>query len=378
MLSLGSKQSLVALTILTISSPTLGFMSQAGPAVPVTRPVLQATASEDQAENQVPDDPRRHMEFKDLEPLPENKAREERISAEVANRDRFVAFGDDLWDLRASMDRWSRKLVHSLAEGATQKEDMARESLREAEQKDPELVYMLELAEVEDAIKEGRLNDVEKHQELAIAARSCLPQFNLEGLWVGKYGSNGYEMINVTYYGDLLVATKVTGDKNVPRGKVTFQADLNPLHRTKREHEKLQPIMLTDKASRKWGTRQLPRYAGKGQVAEENFENNQWLEGQLIIIGDSYFSFAWVPVETQIFFGRPSPELALKMLKAGGVLPLRASQIFDEPPSIEDDVQVQKDFVARCFEVTDEHHEDVGDDFTCIWTGSETEECYFE
>ena len=320
------------------------------------------------------------MEFKNLEPLPENKQREERLSAEVANRDRFVAFGDDLWDLRASMDRWSRKLVTSLAEGAVDKEDLARESLREAESKDPELVYMLEMAEVEEATRDGRPEDAAKHQKLAMAARACLPQFNLEGLWVGKYGSHGYEMINVTYYGDLLVATKVTGDKNVPRGKVTFQADLHPLHYNKKDHEKLQPILLTDKASRKWGTRQLPRYAGKGQVAEENFMNNQWLEGQLIIIGDSYFSFAWVPIEQQIFFGRPSPELALKMLKSGGVLPLRSPQSFDEPPSMNEDVQIQKEFVARCLEVTDEHQDEIGgeDDFSCIWTGTQTEECYFE
>lgn len=36
-------------------------------------------------------------------------------------------------------------------------------------------------------------------------------------------------MINVTYVGDQLIAYKVTGDKSVPRGEITFQADLNPL-----------------------------------------------------------------------------------------------------------------------------------------------------
>ena len=38
-------------------------------------------------------------------------------------------------------------------------------------------------------------------------------------------------MINVTYHGDLLIAYKVTGDKNVPRGEITFQVDLNPLRK---------------------------------------------------------------------------------------------------------------------------------------------------
>ena len=35
-------------------------------------------------------------------------------------------------------------------------------------------------------------------------------------------------MINVIYSGDTLVAHKVTGDANVPRGEVSFTADLSP------------------------------------------------------------------------------------------------------------------------------------------------------
>merc|ERR1712157_667978 len=57
------------------------------------------------------------------------------------------------------------------------------------------------------------------------------------------------------------------------------------------------------------------RFPGLGHVASEGFKNNQWLDGQFIMIGESYFSFAWVPIGMQIFFGRPSPDLILKMLK---------------------------------------------------------------
>ena len=139
-------------------------------------------------------------------------------------------------------------------------------------------------------------------------------------------------MINVTYAGDTLIAYKVTGDKNVPRGEVTFQADLTP-HSVQQvrdgnipvggkngkssssqhpsQHQKpLDPIMLTEKAASKWGTRQLPRYRGLGQVAEPGFTNNKWMDGQLIIIGQEYFSFAWVVSHTTnviafllLFFG---------------------------------------------------------------------------
>lgn len=186
-------------------------------------------------------------------------------------------------------------------------------------------------------------------------------------------------MINVTYTGDILIAHKVTGDKNVPRGEVTFQADLS-LADSPLPQQSLTPIILTEKAAKKWGTKQLPRYSGLGQVAEEGFVNNQWLEGQLIIIGKEYFSFAWVPVEHQIFFGRPSPELALKMLRNAGPATLKDNAWSHAPPNQDEDLEVLKTYAAHCLQVTTETiEEDLhGDAFGCIWHGVDTEECYFE
>jgi len=162
--------------------------------------------------------------------------------------------------------------------------------------------------------------------------------------------------------------------------------DLHPLRQSNPAHpgnEMLQPIILTDKAAKKWGTKKLPRYSGLGQVAEEGFRNHQWMSGQLIIIGDEYFSFAWIPVEQQIFFGRPSPELALKMLRENGVAPLRVpgDKFAGAPPSIEDDIDLQKEFAMRCLEITDEFEDELAfesDPMGCIWHDAETEECYFE
>lgn len=105
------------------------------------------------------------------------------------------------------------------------------------------------------------------------------------------------------------------------------------------------------------------------------------MDGQLIIIGDEYFSFAWIPIEHQIFFGRPSPELSLKMFRENGVTPLRAAQpAFVAPPSVEDSVEQQKQFAMRCLELTDEIEDDkLGDGaLSCIWHDLETDECYFE
>lgn len=323
----------------------------------------------DREENEV----RRKLEFKNLGEVEETEARRQRLERENESLERFEKFGDSLWDLRSEMERLSHELVSAIRKGEGHIEEKAREILLDYESRDPELVYALAVAELEEAEKTGRgLEELEELKAKTEAARSCLPQFNLEGLWVGKYGSS-YDLINITYVGDVLIAEKVTGaNSNVPKGAITFQADLNPLKQgnilRESDEDSLHPIVLTEKASKKWGTKKLPRYSGLGQVAEPGNKNSQWMDGQLIIIGNEYFSFAWLPIEQQIFFGRPSPELALKMLRDNGIstVPKR----FASPPSLDADLDLQKEFVTRCLEATHEHEDEV----ECY----SEEECHFE
>ena len=62
-------------------------------------------------------------------------------------------------------------------------------------------------------------------------------------------------------------------------------------------------------------THSLPRYPDRGHAAEYNYRNPT----SIVVIGPGdYFSFAWKPLEHQIFFGRPSPKLTLKLLREGG------------------------------------------------------------
>jgi hypothetical protein len=104
------------------------------------------------------------------------------------------------------------------------------------------------------------------------------------------------------------------------------------------------------------------------------------MDGQLIIIGDTYFSFAWVPIEQQIFFGRPSPELALKMLRESTAASAAGGRIWNSPPALDADVNVLKEYVTSCLERTAETVEEdlEGDPFSCIWHGMETETSYFQ
>jgi hypothetical protein len=218
-----------------------------------------------------------------------------------------------------------------------------------------------------------------------------------------RYGSHGFEMINVTYVGDRLIAYKVTGDRNIPRGEITFTADLavvpprvdvgdvdapptprdGPPSAADAERAALDPIVLSEGSARKWGTRRLSRYRGSGHAAEPGYANPQFMEGQLVVVGTGeYFSFAWVPLEHQIFFGRPSPELTMRMLREGGGTRLTAG-VGLTPPGPDANVREMSEYADRCLEVTcdvicDEGREGKVDPFSCIWHGDDDEYCYFE
>eukprot|EP00339_Tiarina_fusa_P023018 CAMPEP_0117030960 /NCGR_PEP_ID=MMETSP0472-20121206/22306_1 /TAXON_ID=693140 ORGANISM="Tiarina fusus, Strain LIS" /NCGR_SAMPLE_ID=MMETSP0472 /ASSEMBLY_ACC=CAM_ASM_000603 /LENGTH=351 /DNA_ID=CAMNT_0004739183 /DNA_START=205 /DNA_END=1260 /DNA_ORIENTATION=- len=228
--------------------------------------------------------------------------------------------------------------------------DMVKElesRIMQAQQVDAEFVYTVALERQEIAEKRGQFQEAEKRRQQALEARSALPQFNLEGLWVGKYGDHGYEMINVTYQGDMLLAEKVTGTKNVPKGQATFRVDLSPSFIGSQE-EVLEPIELGEGAAKQWGCRYLQRYSGEGQVAAEGYNDSQWVDGQLIMVNE-YFSFAWLPIGHQVFFGRPTPELILRLMKDDkkqdtGDCSSRAhlERCWEETEYIEDDHEVNE------------------------------------
>jgi Cyclin D1 binding domain len=231
------------------------------------------------------------------------------------------------------------------------------QAIMKTQQVDAEFVYTVSLERRELAEQAGNLLEASRHHQTAMEARAALPQFNLEGLWVGKYSEDGYEMINVTYQGDVLLAEKVTGTKNVPKGQATFQVDLSPRGgvvgmlgaRNEQQQQVLSPIELGDSAANQWGCRYLPRFAGKGQVAADGYQDSQWIDGQLIMVNE-YFSFAWLPIGHQVFFGRPTPELILKLMKdekkkEGGDCSARAflEKCWEETEHIEDDFEINND-----------------------------------
>lgn len=297
---------------------------------------------------------------------------------------KFVS-GDDLHRLRHQVLALRLELQEARRnDDARRVQDLER-AIMKTQQVDAEFVYTVSLERQELAEQDGNVLDAQRFHEKAMEARNALPQFQLEGLWVGKYGDQGYEMINVTYHGDTLMAHKVTSGTNyVPRGAETFRVDLSPQLALTKEYitnndddnnnnnhnrhsssgspgqyqqqqqqrgEVLSPIELGDSAAQQWGCKYLQRFAGQGQVASEGFEDSQFMEGQLILVNE-YFSFAWLPIGHQVFFGRPTPELILKLMKdetkkeTGGAnnSPARSflEKCWEETEHIEDDMEVDR------------------------------------
>lgn len=58
--------------------------------------------------------------------------------------------------------------------------------LRRKQAKDPEHVYRVTTAAARVARRMGRVEEAERYQMESLRAKKMLPQFNLEGLWVGK------------------------------------------------------------------------------------------------------------------------------------------------------------------------------------------------
>ena len=129
---------------------------------------------------------RRRAEFIDLEPVEESAARRARLERDTINKEQFAKYGNELWGLRDIMHDLSSKLVEAINVGSQKDEYRIREKLRDAESRDPELMYKLQVAEGILAQRENRMDEAEEHSRKALAARSCLPHYNLEGLWVGK------------------------------------------------------------------------------------------------------------------------------------------------------------------------------------------------
>lgn len=126
----------------------------------------------------------RSEEFKILDTKDDSDVRRKRKQRESSQKQRFAAFGNDLWDLRDRILNLSNQLIDAVA---SEKDSVSiRNEIKEAEEQDAEAVYTMELEAMYKAIDEERDDDAKKHSERALFARDYLPQYNLEGKCVQR------------------------------------------------------------------------------------------------------------------------------------------------------------------------------------------------
>jgi hypothetical protein len=118
-------------------------------------------------------------------PLERSEARRLRLEQEAALSSKFVT-GNDLYHLREQAMNLREELKQARMLGATQRVHELERAILKVQQVDAEFIYAVSLERMNQAEAEGRTKDAEEYRLKAMEARSALPQFNLDGLWVGK------------------------------------------------------------------------------------------------------------------------------------------------------------------------------------------------
>ncbi|KAL0482269.1 hypothetical protein AKO1_011117 [Acrasis kona] len=92
---------------------------------------------------------------------------------------------------------------------------------------------------------------------------------DISGYWMGNYGDNGYEIVQLKCIDSKYVAIKVIGDKNVPAGEVSFYIETPP-------------YVSIGKSC-----------VGYIQVAHIGFQSPRFVEGELCLFTPYTFVFQW-------------------------------------------------------------------------------------
>ncbi|KAL3927251.1 MAG: hypothetical protein SGARI_005373 [Bacillariaceae sp.] len=122
--------------------------------------------------------------------------RKARLAQESSSSKRFAS-GDELKSLREDLE----SLRHNLEWAKALKDEVRISSLTKAikngQNRDPHFMYskalrlIAEAQRMKDASQEEKDALTEKWSSVANAARQMLPEFGMEGLWVGKFAGKG-------------------------------------------------------------------------------------------------------------------------------------------------------------------------------------------
>ena len=213
-----------------------------------------------------------------------------------------------LQDLRARSLMLAARLEAAVSEERYSEAAALRDQLQMLRLQDP--LYLREhlWSEMQAAGQEGNLGKAAALRLSVQEVERFLPQYKLGGEWEGIYASHGKETVLIRYEGSTLVALKLTGDENVPKGEITFTADLSPqgllgaVGRDEFSHpaEKIRTVLEGHLDN-------IVAIRGRGQVARPGFKSAQFVDGQLLIFEEGVLGFIFLPLAAMIVFERPRP-----------------------------------------------------------------------
>jgi len=226
------------------------------------------------------------------------------VSARRDRLARLVVDTDELREVRMMYRLVSAQLHTAVEEERYMDAARARDRLAELRACDP-------LMRHEDLSKQLKHALDKEDYSLCAAVRDelrevqvRLPHYRLRGKWGGVYGANGVQRVEITVEDGQLVATKITGDSNVPAGQITFKADvsLDGMIEMPKPGGKVDPIA---KALSQFANLKVKqRFHGVGQVANPGFVMPQWVPGELIVFEEDVIAFVWKPLSFMVVFER--------------------------------------------------------------------------
>ena len=105
----------------------------------------------------------------------------------------------------------------------------------------------------------------------------------LQGLFIGTFGPHGPELLQMRRGMDedgdeAVVAEKLTGDPNVPCGKLSFKAKVGRKHRASPAGVYPDEMAI------------VGRYRGFGRVAQQGYTDSHWVDGDLLVFSGSEYT----------------------------------------------------------------------------------------
>jgi len=221
-------------------------------------------------------------------------------------KDLLPQFGTDeeILESRAKVALLQLSLDAAVADERYSDAAQLRDEMRKVGRVDPLAVYA-DLQQQNADIKEeggGSTMAAAQLRAAAVQVSKYLPQYQLAGKWRGHYGRSGWENVEIRYEGDTLIATKMTGESNVPKGAVTFKADVSSKGilglvggEPKHPSEKIRGVLEANLDG-------MVSFGGEGQVAAAKFSNAMFVPGQLLMFREGFFGFLWLPLGSLIMF----------------------------------------------------------------------------